>query len=101
MRDAVGGGGVEDTWLNFFCVSTDVTHVTSACHKVGPLAKYVTASMSLSGLLPPVYDLARGGALLVDGAYCNNLPVDVMKAQFRAARVIGVDVENKVFIFDI
>ena len=95
VRDAVGGGRVEDCWLNFFCVSTDLTNVRPACHKAGELAKYVTASMSLTTLLPPVYDHADGGRLLVDGAYCDNLPVSIMRDEYGARVVIGVDVENK------
>ena len=53
--------------------------------------------MSLTTLLPPVYDHADGGTgrLLVDGAYCDNLPVRVMRDEYGARVVIGVDVENK------
>ncbi len=39
----------------------------------GSLWRYVRASMSISGYLPPMCD-PRDGALLVDGAYVNNLP---------------------------
>jgi predicted acylesterase/phospholipase RssA len=44
-------------------------------HQVGPLWQLVRASMTIVGMVPPVI---RGGDMLVDGGYLNNLPVDVM-----------------------
>ncbi len=40
---------------------------------VGCLWRYVRASMSLSGYLPPLCD-PKDGHLLLDGGYVNNLP---------------------------
>ena len=42
-------------------------------HKSGCLWRYVRASMSLSGYLPPLCDPVDGH-LLLDGGYVNNLP---------------------------
>lgn len=39
----------------------------------GSLWRYVRASMSLSGYLPPLCD-PKDGHLLMDGGYINNLP---------------------------
>lgn len=39
----------------------------------GSLWRYVRASMSLSGYLPPMCD-PKDGHLLMDGGYINNLP---------------------------
>lgn len=39
----------------------------------GSLWRYVRASMSLSGYMPPLCD-PKDGHLLLDGGYCNNLP---------------------------
>ena len=44
-------------------------------HQIGPLWQLVRASMTIVGMVPPVI---RGGDMLVDGGYLNNLPVDVM-----------------------
>lgn len=41
----------------------------------GSLWRYVRASMSLSGYLPPLCD-PSDGHLLLDGGYVNNLPGD-------------------------
>lgn len=40
---------------------------------VGSLWRYVRASMTLSGYLPPLCD-PKDGNLLMDGGYINNLP---------------------------
>jgi lysophospholipid hydrolase len=58
---------IEDLWLRYFAVSTDVTESTMRVHSTGPLWRYARASMNLMGLLPPVFDR---GHLLVDGGYC-------------------------------
>lgn len=41
-------------------------------HTTGYAWRYVRASMSLAGLLPPLCD---EGDMLVDGGYVDNLPV--------------------------
>lgn len=57
----------------------------------GCLWRLVRASMTIVGLLPPMFE---GGDLLVDGGYMNNLPVDVMRS-LGVDTVIVVDVEGK------
>lgn len=42
-------------------------------HRAGSLWRYVRASMTLSGYLPPLCD-PKDGHLLMDGGYINNLP---------------------------
>jgi predicted acylesterase/phospholipase RssA len=41
------------------------------------ITKFIGASMSLVGLLPPLCD---NGHMLVDGGYMDNLPVNVYRA---------------------
>ena len=60
-------------------------------HTHGSLWRYVRASMSLAGYLPPICD-PRDGHMLMDGGYINNLPADVAKDMFGACKVIAVDV---------
>ena len=50
-------------------------------HSSGSLWRYVRASMSLSGYLPPLCDPVDGH-LLLDGGYVNNLP-GMHAAKFR------------------
>ena len=47
-------------------------------HTRGLLWRMVRASMTIVGLVPPVYE---NGELLVDGGYLNNAPIDVMRAK--------------------
>ena len=60
-------------------------------HERGTLWRLVRASMTIVGLVPPVY---HEGELLVDGGYLNNIPVDVMRG-LGVDSVIVVDVEDK------
>ncbi|KAL7060647.1 hypothetical protein AAHC03_010045 [Spirometra sp. Aus1] len=56
----------------------------------GSLWRYVRASMSLSGYMPPLCD-PYDGSYLLDGGYVNNVPADVM-ATFGARTIYAVDV---------
>ena len=73
-----GWSGIEDFSVPFFAVTTDLTCSRLQIHRTGPAWKYVRASMSLSGFLPPVCD-ARDGTLLVDGGYLANVPIELMQ----------------------
>jgi lysophospholipid hydrolase len=89
IRKALGKTRIQDLVLNFFCVSVDIQKRKQVVHTKGLLWKYVRASMSLTGYLPPV---AENGSLLVDGGYLNIVPADVMRDQMGARTVISVDV---------
>lgn len=78
---------IEDLWRNFYCISSNLTKAEAMIHQEGKLRKYVRASISLPGILPPVIDEE---GLLVDGGIFNNTPVDVMLAQ-GVGKVISVD----------
>jgi predicted acylesterase/phospholipase RssA/CRP-like cAMP-binding protein len=85
---------IEDLWVKYFCVSTNVTRDTMDVHQVGPVWRYARASMTVMGLLPPIMDV--NGDLLVDGGYTNNMPVDCMYAMCPSINtVVACDVENK------
>ena len=83
---------IQDLVLKFFCVSTDIQKSRMAVHTKGTLWKYVRASMSLMGYLPPI---SLEGSLLADGGYMNCIPSDVMFEQFGARQVISVDVAGE------
>ena len=57
---------MEDLWLPCFCITTDITALTMRVHSHGLLWRYVRASMTLTGYLPPIGD-PSDGHLLVDG----------------------------------
>ncbi|KAI8802399.1 hypothetical protein BJ742DRAFT_832941 [Cladochytrium replicatum] len=82
---------IEDCWLPYFCVTTNITWSRMQVHTFGYIWRYVRASMSLAGYIPP---LCEQGDMLLDGGYINNLPADIMRGQFGADTVITVDVGN-------
>ncbi|GJD50885.1 putative NTE family protein [Methylobacterium crusticola] len=85
-----GEARIEDLWLPFQCVSSNLTTGAAMVHADGPLAHALRASIAIPGLLPPV--LAPGG-VLVDGGIMNNLPVDLL-AGLRRGGVLAVDVAS-------
>ncbi|XP_076793628.1 patatin-like phospholipase domain-containing protein 7 isoform X3 [Arvicanthis niloticus] len=111
---------IEDLWLPYFAITTDITasamrvhtDVQDKDHKgqkkapswlasfppdlfaaPGSLWRYVRASMSLSGYMPPLCD-PKDGHLLMDGGYINNLPADVARSM-GAKVVIAIDVGSR------
>ncbi|KAF1761098.1 hypothetical protein GCK72_009352 [Caenorhabditis remanei] len=81
---------IEDLWISYFCISTDISTSEMRVHRSGPLWAYCRASMSLAGYLPPLCD-PQDGHLLLDGGYVNNVPADVMR-NLGARCVIACDV---------
>ncbi|VDM09422.1 unnamed protein product [Wuchereria bancrofti] len=90
LQDLFSDSLIEDLWIPYFCISTDISNSEMRVHRTGPLWAYCRASMSLAGYLPPLCDPVDGH-LLLDGGYVNNLPADVMQSM-GAKIVIAVDV---------
>jgi predicted acylesterase/phospholipase RssA len=90
MQMAVGDTRIEDLWINYFAVSTNLTTTEMVVHNRGPLWESVRASVSLPGMLPP---FVRGMHLLADGGVINNLPGDVMRER-GSGSVIVVNVSS-------
>ena len=82
-----------DNWLPFFTITTDITDSCQRIHDCGSLWRYVRASMSLAGWLPPLCD-PHDSHLLLDGGYSNNLPADIMR-QRGAKHILAVDVGSE------
>ncbi len=80
---------IEDTWLPYRCVSTNLTRSTTVVHRRGDLQRALRASLSIPGVMPPV---AFGEELHVDGGVMNNLPVDVARRETPGGIVIASDV---------
>ncbi|OLL23455.1 Lysophospholipase NTE1 [Neolecta irregularis DAH-3] len=72
-----GDAHIEDFWLPFFCNTTNITQCKMEVHTSGYAWRYVRASMSLAGLVPPLCDEGR---MLLDGGYIDNLVVSTMKS---------------------
>ncbi|MCJ1281414.1 phosphatidylcholine and lysophosphatidylcholine phospholipase [Xylographa opegraphella] len=83
-----GNSQIEDFWLEFYCNTTNISKSRSEIHNSGYVWRYVRASMSLAGLIPPLCD---EGSMLLDGGYIDNLTVAHMKS-------LGADV---IFAIDV
>ncbi|EAA06510.6 AGAP000467-PA [Anopheles gambiae str. PEST] len=93
IRGTFGDICIEDLWIPYFTLTTDISASCARVHTHGSTWRYVRSSMSLSGYMPPLCD-PTDGHLLLDGGYVNNLPADVMRAQ-GAAHIIAIDVGSQ------
>ncbi|GBG30445.1 Lysophospholipase NTE1 [Hondaea fermentalgiana] len=53
----LGATRIEDLWLPYFCMTTDLTDSNEIAHRNGSLWRYVRASMTLVNFMPPVCDV--------------------------------------------
>ena len=89
IEDTFGSFDIEDLWLPFYCVSTNLTTSHLEVHRRGSTALALRASIAIPGVLPPV---PHAGHLLVDGGVLNNLPFEVMRDNSTVETIIAVDV---------
>lgn len=82
---------IEDLWINYFCVSTDLISQNLYVHDRGLLWESVRSSISLPFIYPPV---SRGDKLLLDGGILNNIPIDVMRSYSQSSRIIASNITN-------
>ena len=94
LEHLLGDGWIEDLWLPYACMTSNLTRATADAHTEGPLARLVLASNSVPGLAPPVY---YRGDVHVDGGVMDNLPVGVLRGM-GAGRVIAVDVGTELHV---
>ncbi|KAL4890574.1 lysophospholipase nte1 [Aspergillus ambiguus] len=83
-----GDSQIEDFWLEFYCNTTNISKSRPEYHSSGYVWRYVRASMTLAGLIPPICD---EGNMLLDGGYIDNLTVPHMKG-LGADVIFAVDV---------
>ncbi|XP_012243055.1 neuropathy target esterase sws isoform X3 [Bombus impatiens] len=93
IQTTFGDTYIEDLWLPYFTITTDITDSCMRTHTHGSLWRYIRASMSLSGYMPPMCDPVDGH-LLLDGGYVNNLPADEMLRQ-GAHHILAIDVGSQ------
>jgi NTE family protein/lysophospholipid hydrolase len=93
MQREFGDVQIEDLWLPYFCVSSNLTRAELMIHRTGPLWKGVLASGTLAGIMPPVF---HNGDLLVDGMLLNDMPIDVCYDLCDGGTVIAVNVSRPI-----
>jgi len=89
LRDWFGDVRIEDLWVPYFCVSSNLTEASIVVFDNDVLWWAVRASGTLPGLTSP---MVRNGCMLFDGCLLDNLPMDVMRERMGTSRVIAVDV---------
>lgn len=90
LRTAFGEKDIEDLILPFFCITGNLTTSIADPHTNGRLWRWLRASVSLPGVLPPFND---AGNVHVDGGVIDNFPVRVMRRMGRGT-TIGVDIDT-------
>lgn len=90
LRTAFGELDIEDLVLPYYCVTANLTTANADTHTTGKLWRWLRASVSLPGVLPPFND---AGNVHVDGGVIDNLPVRVMRRQGRGL-TIAVDIDT-------
>ncbi|MBP5372872.1 MAG: patatin-like phospholipase family protein [Clostridia bacterium] len=89
----LGGKHFEETLLPFAAIATDINKGEEVIMKHGSLATALAASSAIPPIFKPV---ERNGVKLVDGAYVNSVPSDVVK-EMGADVVIGVSLSDTDF----
>ncbi|MCZ8156245.1 MAG: patatin-like phospholipase family protein [Leptospira sp.] len=93
IREFFGSIKIEDLWIPYFAVSTDLSHSESHIHDSGELWKAIRASTSLPGIVPPFIE---DNIVYVDGGVMDNVPGLVLKER-GAGVVISVDVFGDIY----
>jgi NTE family protein len=90
LHQHFGDRCIEDLWLPFFCVASNLTTGRESVLREGMLWQALRTAIAIPGLLPPS---VINGEVLADGALLNNLPADVM-ADMARGPIVGVDVTH-------
>jgi predicted acylesterase/phospholipase RssA/CRP-like cAMP-binding protein len=90
IRNALAHYRIEDLWLPYFAVATNLTRAEQVVSRRGGLFEAVRASVSLPGIFPPC--LQPTGDYHADGGLLNNVPVDIMRRIAGDGPLIAVDV---------
>ena len=90
LQTAFGDRHIEDLILPYYCVTANLTTSNADVHSTGLLWRWLRASVSLPGVLPPIND---AGQIHVDGGVIDNLPVREMRRMGRGL-TIGVDIDT-------
>jgi NTE family protein len=94
-----GGIDIEDLWIPYFAVSTNLSSYDLHRHRRGDLWAAVRATGSVPVLLPPYY--TDEGHMLVDGALMDNVPVRVMHELKSGPNVVITFEVPKLQTFDV
>ena len=89
LKAFIGESNIEDTWVNFYCIASNISKARLHFFQNGLMRQAIRASISLPGILPPVL---YNGDLLVDGGIFDNLPIESMIDNYKTHKTIAVEV---------
>lgn len=76
LQETFGNLCIEDLWMYYFAVSSNLNKSKEHVHKTGYVWKCIRSSVAIPGIIPP---MVIEDELHYDGGLLNNLPVDVMR----------------------
>lgn len=94
-----GSVAIEDLWIPYFAVSTNLSSYALHRHVRGDLWSAIRASGAIPGLLPPFY--TDDGQMLVDGCLLDNVPIRVMRELKQGPNVVIAFEVPKLARFDV
>lgn len=99
LKANFGNVEIEDLWVPYFAVATNLVLNTPEVIRHGPLWQAIRASGSIPGILPPFF--AGNGTMLVDGGLVDNLPVDVMHGLKPGPNIVSTCAARKTGTFSV
>lgn len=94
LKQLCGDKHIEDLWVKFYCVSTNVSKAALEVHERGELWLALRASASMPGIFPPIITQDDNGDVLVDGAVLSDVPYNVIAAMGVGALIV-VDLSSE------
>jgi predicted acylesterase/phospholipase RssA/CRP-like cAMP-binding protein len=89
LEQQFGDCEIDDFWIPFACLSTNMTTAQPVVHRHGRVTRAIRSSISIPGVLPPVVD---GDSLIADGGVLDNLPVGLVSSDPSIGTIIASDV---------
>ena len=86
LKQIYGDQLIEDLWIPFFCVSTNLSMSMLNIDRMGLLRDAVRSSIAIPAVFTPVM---RDNCVTVDGSVMNNFPVDIMSKMVEGGTVVG------------
>ncbi|MCW7492392.1 patatin-like phospholipase family protein [Leptospira sp. 2 VSF19] len=93
IRKFFGSIQIEDLWIPYFAIATDLSHSEIRVFDKGDLWKAIRASTSIPGVVPP---FVEEGVVYVDGGVLDNVPGIELKER-GAGNIISVDVFGDIY----
>ncbi|MEO8400249.1 MAG: patatin-like phospholipase family protein [Gammaproteobacteria bacterium] len=92
QQDVFNDYCIEDLWLPYFCISSNLATNNEDVHRTGKLWEKTRASSSIPGIIPP---MLLNEQLHLDGGLLNNLPVDVMRRFLgNKSKIIAIELNS-------